>query len=230
MVSRGLLKRLMSSKGAWPVKLLIPFICLLNPCWKHMRSVPRTEAVFRGENFRPPHPLYAELHLCFVFSVFLSISTFQWAYYLNTQYQSVLVTSTSFSLYFLGSSEHWGCHKNVLSNNSMDFVHNAFCNERMAAGLAGRKLKLRHSFPPWGFQAKSAVLSDIMMDLKPFMAYIYSHTIYYMLKFSVSLWWGSVGSVWVWCCKNHHNPQSSASQFCGFHLICFTVRFQLPQN
>lgn len=76
----------------------------------------------------PPHPLYAELHLCFVFSVFFSISAFQWAYYLNEQYQSVLVTSTSSCLYFLGSSEHWDaccCHKNVLSNSTMDLVHNA---------------------------------------------------------------------------------------------------------
>lgn len=121
--------------------------------WDQFCPVPQTEPV---RTSCPPHPLYAELHLCFVFSVFFSISTFQWAYYLNEQYQSVLVMSRSSSLYFLASSEHWGacrCHKNVLSRSSMDLVHNDFCNEQMAPGLVGRILKLHHSFPPWRFQS-----------------------------------------------------------------------------
>lgn len=140
----------------WKIIHLIPFNCLLNPCWKPMRSVlpsASDRSGFQGQVLQAAPPSYAELHLCFVFSVFLSISTFQWAYYLNKQYQSILVTSESFSRYFLGSSEHWGCHKSVLSNSSMELVHNAFCNERMAAGLAGWILKLRHNFTPWGFQA-----------------------------------------------------------------------------
>ncbi len=79
LVSRGLLKRLMSSKDSLSNASWAPVESL----WDQFCAMPRTEAVFRGENFRPPRPLYAELHLCFVFSIFLSISTFQWAYYLN---------------------------------------------------------------------------------------------------------------------------------------------------